>query len=164
MMKARHIIGLVVALDALFFVCELALVASSREALPETVAQACIWGQVDKSRQGEGLTKADLAYCDCLGEEAKSGQSFPAWLFTPAAVSPSAMSKAMQTCRPSAKPDLEGLCLSGALSRFSDRLPPSALPAFCDCVANAPEGSGKLHMKGFQCETFTRWAVSQKKS
>ena len=97
-MKARHIIGLVVALDALFFVFELALVASSRKALPETVAQACIWGQVDKAGQPKPPNMSDLAYCSCLGAAAKDGQSLPAALFAPAAVSPQAMSRARAAC------------------------------------------------------------------
>ena len=57
--------------------------------------------------------------------------------------------------------DLEQLCLSGALSRFSDRLPFEALPRFCECVADMSQGSQDLKMKGFQCQTHVKWLLKR---
>ena len=99
-MTAWRIFGLVVAVEAVFFAAEIAFMAASRKALPDTIRRACLEGMVGMEEGRSWPSEDDLAYCVCLGDKATAGLTFPAWLLAPSTVDDVTMSQARMQCIP----------------------------------------------------------------
>lgn len=97
-MTAWRIIGLVVAVEAVFFAAEIAFMGASRKALPDTIRRACLEGMVGMEQGKRWPSADDLAYCICLGDKAMAGLTFPAWIFAPSTVDDVTMSQARMKC------------------------------------------------------------------